>query len=60
MHSLVKSQIEDIRRQAQTQGGSMLMNQTFGKQGSVIPHWLLINGDDWEPGYEEGWTRYGK
>lgn len=33
MHSLVKSQIEDIRRQAQTAGGSMLMQQTFQKQG---------------------------
>ena len=34
MHSLVTSQIEDIRRQARTQGGSQLMQQQFGKQGS--------------------------
>ncbi len=34
LHSLVKSQIEDIRRQAQVVGGSTLMQQTFGKQGS--------------------------
>jgi hypothetical protein len=36
LHALVKSQIEDIRRTAQTQGGAMLMNQQFNKQGGSV------------------------
>jgi hypothetical protein len=47
MHSLVKSQIEDIRRQAQTAGGAMLMQQQFGKQGMALPRWLFY--EDWDP-----------
>jgi hypothetical protein len=56
MHSLVKSQIESIRRQAQTAGGAMLMQQQFGKQGMALPIWLRYI--DWEPDYKTpGWTR---
>jgi hypothetical protein len=56
MHSLVKSQIEDIRRQAQTAGGAMLMQQQFGKQGAALPRWLFYA--DWEPDYDTvGWRR---
>jgi hypothetical protein len=59
MHSLVKSQIEDIRRQAQTAGGSMLMQQQFGKQGMAIPDWLFYS--DWEPNYDDPtWRRWTK
>jgi len=35
LHSLVKSQIEDMRQQAKTQGGAMMIAQTYGKQGSA-------------------------
>lgn len=58
MHSLVKAQIDDIRRQAQTAGGAMMMQQQFGKQGFVVPRWLLYN--DWEPSYIMGWTRQAR
>lgn len=34
MHSLVSSEIERTKQQAKTQGGAMLINQQFGKQGS--------------------------
>jgi hypothetical protein len=30
MHALVKSIINDIRQQAQTQGGAMLLQQQYG------------------------------
>lgn len=35
LHSLVKSQINDIRQQAKTQGGSQVLAQQFGKQGEA-------------------------
>jgi hypothetical protein len=35
LHSLVKSIMEDMRRQAQLQGGQQVMAQQFGKQGNV-------------------------
>lgn len=34
MHSLVSSQIDDMRQQAKTQGGAQVMAQQFPKQGS--------------------------
>jgi hypothetical protein len=34
LHSLVKSQLEDIKQSAQRQGGEQVMQQQFGKQGS--------------------------
>jgi hypothetical protein len=51
MHSLVKSQIEDIRRQAQTAGGAQVMAQQFGKQGMAAPAWLFK--EKWEPDYPD-------
>jgi hypothetical protein len=33
MHSLVSSMIDDIRQQAKTQGGAMVMQQQFGQPG---------------------------
>jgi hypothetical protein len=33
LHSLVKSIMDDMRRQAQLQGGQQVMAQQFGKQG---------------------------
>jgi hypothetical protein len=36
LHALVKSQINDMRQQARTQGGSAMMQQQFGKQGSIM------------------------
>jgi hypothetical protein len=47
LHSLVTSQIEDIRRQAQTQGGAMLMQQQFGKQGRAKKKPRPSVLDDW-------------
>jgi len=35
LHALVKSQINDMRQQAKTQGGAAMMQQQFGKQGSI-------------------------
>jgi hypothetical protein len=51
MHSLVTSQIDDIRRQARTAGGAQLMAQQFGKQGMALPGWLFK--EKWEPDYPE-------
>ncbi len=36
MHALVRSIIDDIRQQAQTQGGNMLLAQQYGKQARHI------------------------
>jgi len=38
MHALVSSQIEEIRRQAQQQGGAQVMAQQFGKQGAAMAY----------------------
>ena len=35
MHALVSSQIEDIRRQAASQGQEQVLSQQFGKQGDA-------------------------
>jgi hypothetical protein len=37
MHALVTSMIDDIRQQARSQGGQMLMAQQFGQGGGVPP-----------------------
>ena len=36
LHALVKSQINDMRQQAKTQGGAQAIQQQFGKQGSIL------------------------
>lgn len=36
MHSLVSSKIEEFKQQAQVQGGQMLLEQQFPKQGSAL------------------------
>ncbi len=38
LHALVTSIIQDLRQQAQTQGGAQLLAQQFGKQGSLPPY----------------------
>lgn len=56
MHSLVTTQLDDIKQQARTQGGAMLMQQTFNKQGLYLPFWILM--DDWQPNYDDPtWVR---
>jgi|GEM_PF-1235076 len=36
MHALVKSQLDDMRQDAQQRGGEMLMQQEYGKQAGVL------------------------
>jgi hypothetical protein len=50
LHALVRSQMNDMRQQAKTQGGAQMIAQQFGKQGSVPlppPHrrTLIIPGE---------------
>jgi hypothetical protein len=42
LHSLVKSQMEDIKRDAERQGGEQVMQQQLGKQGSFPFSGLMI------------------
>lgn len=36
LHALVRGQMNDLRQQARTQGGSQLLAQQFGKQGEAV------------------------
>ncbi len=36
IHALVKSQLEEMKRDAQLRGGEMVMQQEYGKQASVL------------------------
>jgi hypothetical protein len=43
LHALVKSQLDDIKQDAERQGGQQVMQQQFGKQGSLLLSGLMTH-----------------